>query len=114
MKPCPIDKRWRPHVHSTDEIIEYVETLQEAYDSLAQQLSTANDDLEIAVDALEDVSNWAKAYPLDIFPEPDFKRVRELLEVGGITLDSVSSSNMRHVINGVSGIVSDALRKIYE
>src|SRR5574343_185614 len=55
--------------------------------------------------ALQQIDNWAKAYPLDVFPEPDFKRVREVLEAAGITLDSVSASNMRHVITGIARIV---------
>ena len=61
-------------------------------------------------DALQQIDNWAKAYPLDVFPEPDFKRVREALEAAGITLDSVSASNMRHVITGVARIVEKALK----
>ena len=68
--------------------------------------------LEVAENGIHQVDNWARAYPLDIFPEPDFKRVRELLEAGGITLDSVSASNMRHVIKGVEKIVSDTLAEI--
>ena len=67
-------------------------------------------ELEAARDALQQIDNWAKAYPLDVFPEPDFKRVREVLEAAGITLDSVSASNMRHVIKGVERIVADALK----
>jgi len=61
-------------------------------------------------DALVEINNWARAYPLDIFPEPDFKRVREVLEAAGITLDSVSASNMHHVITGVARIVEKALK----
>jgi hypothetical protein len=68
--------------------------------------------LDVAENGLHEVDNWARAYPLDIFPEPDFKRVRELLEAGGITLDSVSASNMRHVVKGVERIVSEALAEI--
>ena len=59
--------------------------------------------------ALVEISNWARAYPLDIFPEPDFVRVHELLAAGGITLDSVSASNMRHVVEGVGKIARAAL-----
>lgn len=61
-------------------------------------------------DALQQIHNWAIAYPLDVFPEPDFKRVREVLEAAGITLDSVSASNMRYVICGVERIVEEALK----
>ncbi len=44
---------------------------------------------------------WGKAYPVDVFPEPDFKKARAALEAAGISLDSVSASNMRHVITRV-------------
>ena len=47
---------------------------------------------------VEDVESWQKAYPLDVFPEPDFKKARELLEAGGMTIDAISASNMRHVL----------------
>ena len=61
-------------------------------------------------EALQQIDTWAKAYPLDAFPEPDFKRVREVLEAAGITIDQVSASNMRHVITGVARIVEKALK----
>lgn len=47
---------------------------------------------------LEHILNWAKAYPLEVFPEPDMKKARMGLASVGITLDAVSASNMRHVI----------------
>jgi hypothetical protein len=73
------------------------------------QLEAENAELRKQVDELEDkqqtVRNWIKAYPLDIFPEPDFSKVRELLANGGITLDAVSASNMRHVLVGIEKIL---------
>lgn len=65
--------------------------------------------LETASEALERIKQWGDAYPDDIFPEPDFKRARELLEAGGIDLGSVSASNMRHVAKGVGDIARAAL-----
>jgi len=44
---------------------------------------------------------WSKAYPLDIFPEPDFKKAASVLKQHGMTLDSISASNMRHVLEGL-------------
>jgi hypothetical protein len=73
-----------------------------------ERLDVDNERMEAGLQA---ISAWTKAYPLSIFPEPDFKKVRELLAAGGITLDCVSASNMRHVINGVSQLVSDALKE---
>lgn len=55
------------------------------------------DELE---EALHKIAQWSEAYPLSVFPEPDLKKARELLEAGGITLDSVSAHCMRHVVEG--------------
>jgi hypothetical protein len=60
-------------------------------------------------ETLDRIEQWSKAYPLEIFPEPDFTRARELLKAGGMTIDSVSASNMRHVITEVWAMLS-ALR----
>lgn len=62
-------------------------------------------------DALEQIVQWADAYPLSAFPEPDFAVVRAALEEKGITLDAVSASNMRHAIDGVGKIAREALRE---
>jgi hypothetical protein len=59
--------------------------------------------------ALEQIVQWSEAYPLRIFPEPDLIKVAKLLEAGGITLDAVSASNMRHVLSGVAKIARRAL-----
>jgi hypothetical protein len=85
-------------------------------ESLARQLSRSmqenakldarNTKLE---DALQRIQQWSEAYPLAVFPELDFKTARELLEAGGITLDAVSASCMRHAIEGVGQIASEAL-----
>jgi hypothetical protein len=57
--------------------------------------------LERMQEALERIEQWSQAYPLMIFPEPDFAKAAELLKAGGMTLDAISASNMRHVIEGV-------------
>jgi hypothetical protein len=64
------------------------------------------DELE---EALWCIAQWSDAYPLDVFPEPDLEKVRQLLAAGGITLDSVSASRARHVVKGVGKIAKDAL-----
>ena len=60
-------------------------------------------------DALRKINNWAKAYPLTVFPEPDFKIAAKVLKAAGLSLDAISASNMRHVINGVKDITEQAL-----
>ena len=69
--------------------------------------------LEQRVERLEDgfekIAQWAKAYPLDVFPEPDFEKAAQVLKDAGLTLDGISASNMRHVIEGVGEIAKEAL-----
>jgi len=119
--------------HTSREIFEYIYSIKAELDEMIAELKQMGDyadelfsdcatflnerdalrkNLDIAVDKFREIDFWAKAYPLDVFPEPDFRRVRELLEAGGITLDSVSASNMRHVINGVANIVSETLKEL--
>ena len=62
--------------------------------------------------ALQRIDSWSRAYPLDIFPEPDLKKARALLEAGGITLDSISAHCMRHVVEGVGKIAREALAAV--
>ena len=61
-------------------------------------------------EALERIVQWADAYPLDIFPEPDLKRAHAVLTAAGMSLDSISASCMRHVIEGVGKIAKEALK----
>ena len=65
--------------------------------------------LEAKEDALRQIAQWSDAYPLDIFPEPDFQRASALLMAGGMTLDAISASNMRHVVEGVGQMAKAAL-----
>jgi hypothetical protein len=61
------------------------------------------------IEALQQIVQWSEAYPLDVFPEPDLKRAADLLRAGGITIDAVSASCMRHVVQGVGEIAKRAL-----
>lgn len=61
-------------------------------------------------EALTQIAQWSDAYPPAIFPSPDLKRARELLEAGGLTLDAISADAMRHVIEGVGKIAKAALQ----
>jgi hypothetical protein len=76
-----------------------------------RRMAISNEAMDIA---LRRIISWCDAYPLDVFPEPDFKRARELLEAGGITLDSVNASNMRHVINGFRDLAKFAIDALKE
>lgn len=62
-------------------------------------------------DILQKINDWANAYPIEVFPEPDFKKAHEVLKSAGMGIDCISASNMRHVLNGIKKIVSDGLKK---
>jgi hypothetical protein len=79
--------------------------------SLAEVVEDQQNRIEELEAALQRIVQWSEAYPLDIFPEPDWKKARSLLEAGGITLDAVSAHCMRHVIEGVGKIAGAALDK---
>ena len=81
---------------------------QETLAKFAQECSDENKRLraqtEFIPDALEKILTWANAYPEDIFPEvtpEEWKKARWLLDGGGVSLDRISGSNMRHVITRV-------------
>jgi hypothetical protein len=54
-----------------------------------------------------EIEKWLQAYPLTQFPEPDFAKAAELLTAGGLTLDAISASNMRHVLHRVLKFMND-------
>jgi len=72
-------------------------------------LTEAADDIARLTAALQEIEQWAQAYPLSIFPKPDLKRAHELLQAGGITLDAISADAMRHVVEGIADIARRAL-----
>ncbi len=77
----------------------------------AERLVKVWNEYDELVEALEVIVSWSKAYPIEVFPEPDLKRVAEILKVHGITLDAVSASAMRHVIESAGKIAKQALKK---
>jgi len=63
--------------------------------------------------ALEEIDVWCRAYPRTVFIEPTDEQWAEanrvLDEAGGCSLTAISGSNMRHVVEGISGIANKAL-----
>lgn len=63
-------------------------------------------------EALRHIADWAKAYPLAVFPEPtsDYLfQAHTVLVEHGMSLDRISASAMRHVITQVGKIALEAL-----
>lgn len=93
------------------------ETMAEDMDEAATEITRLRDanaaltrERDALREALQRIEQWGRAYPLSVFPEPDFGKAREALEAAGLTLDAVSASNMRHVVRGVSEIARAALK----
>jgi hypothetical protein len=116
--------------HSIDELLNYaieIIALREQLDGLKQVEAYADElfndcnrfmnerdilrkQLEIYLDMSDKLSNWVEAYPLEVWEEPDWNKVKELL--GDHLLSCISASNMRHVITQVGKIVKNALAEI--
>ena len=61
-------------------------------------------------DLFEHIKGWCEAYPISVFPEPDFGKAHEVLKANGMTLDAISASNMKHVITQVQKMIDAAIR----
>ena len=98
---------------------DYVKQINQLEAELAAHLENEGDECPVCVleaenqrlrDGHDDIIRWGKAYTIDVFQEPDMKKAHELLKAGGMTLDAVSASAMRHVLKGVVKIAEDALK----
>jgi len=98
----------------SNDIKYFIEDLRIAREKNKQQAKTIKalrEDGEMLEDALREIKNWGDAYPLQCFPEPDMKKAHTLLISGGLTLDAVSASVIRHTIKRVVEIATEALIK---
>jgi hypothetical protein len=75
----------------------------------SDEIDALRDENERLRAALEQIESWCDAYPITVFAELDLKKAAALLAAGGMTLDGVSASAARHVLNGVSKIVREGL-----
>ena len=63
------------------------------------------DELKELQEKIHKIKTWINAYPLSVFPEPDFQKAHKVLKQHGMTLDAISASNMRHVLEGIKNII---------
>jgi hypothetical protein len=84
------------------------ECIKAQRDELRDSLAAAEADAGRYQDVLQKTQSWCEAYPLDVFPEPDWSEVKDKL--GAKLLSRVSASNMRHVVLGVKKLCDDALQ----
>jgi hypothetical protein len=108
-----IDTLWRDMIAEIDNGRDEIERLHQAWavdhDAWENDNKRLRTDNERLREAHERIVEWSRAYPLQVFPKPDLKRVRELLKPGGMTLDAISADAMRHVIEQVAKISRAAL-----
>ncbi len=81
----------------------------------ADRHSSGGDGLEAEVsrlrETLDGLKEWAAAYPVSVFPEPDMAKASASLEANGQTLDAVSASNFRYVLGQITERVDAALSR---
>lgn len=75
-----------------------IKFLQSRVDGSEAELSRLRSQVEAMEDDRRRINDWCEAYPVGIFPEPDWERAKELL--GSTLLSRVSAANMRHVVEG--------------
>lgn len=78
---------------------------------LRARADKAEDRAERFKNALQELQQWVNAYPLDIYPEPNFRLAAKVLTDAGLSLDAISASNMRHVLTRVEEITRAVLNE---
>lgn len=74
------------------------------------------DRIEVLEQALWRIAEWARAYPVTVFPEANadyLSRANDVLKGHGMSVDRISASAMRHVITQVEKIATDALGQAF-
>ncbi len=100
------NKEWPSH--DDDANFYGSEVIKEAWNASAERYREL---VEEITDELQKMMSWCNAYPIEVFPEPDFKKAAKVLKDNGMTLDSISASNMRHVLKGLRGHIEAALEQ---
>jgi len=79
--------------------------------ALLEENARFKQEVQVLRDKLDQVRRWCRAYPVDVFPEPDWILAKDALRVKGIALDSVTCSAMRRVTTGIVEIIG-ALQEV--
>jgi hypothetical protein len=97
--PPPPERENRMISHADEDVV----------DALYAEIARQNSKLDALIEALQEIEQWATAYPLEMFPKPDLAKAHELLQGGGMTLDGISAEITRHVIERAGTIARRAL-----
>ena len=111
------EKRIRELADEVAKLEDNLAISEASFDELSltcDRLEASLEQMQAVVEAMRRIVQWSEAYPLDVFPEPDFKKAHKLLKAGGMTLDAISASNMRHVVEGVGKIAKESLAALDE
>jgi hypothetical protein len=102
---------------SAEELTEYIGKSRAFKDAIQTALAEVFAERDAAIaerdslkEILSNVKGLSKAYPLDIFPEPDFNHVNEVLIKHRIAPDLISASNMRNVLTRVEKMIDAAMK----
>ena len=74
-------------------------------------VSDQGEEMQRMEQALQRVLQWAEAYPIEIFREPDWARAAEVLDAAGLSLDAISASCIRRVLNEIAATARQGLRR---
>ena len=72
-----------------------------------KEMKNLYEQIEGFQDKMYKIRIWIDAYPVKIFPKPDFEKAHKVLTQHGMTLDSITASNMRYVLNGLKKIIDE-------
>jgi hypothetical protein len=104
------EKLFKEWIEKTDWIqqIEIIEKNQYKFAGMhrADCIRTILDDMK---ESLEEIIRWEDAYPLDMFPEEDIEKAREILKEHGISLTNLMVHGMRHVVTRCAEIARKAM-----
>ncbi len=73
-----------------------------------KKLEAFIEEIDHQYDAMQQIKQWCRAYPLAVFPEPDWVEARDKL--GSSLLSRIGASNMRHVVDGIQRIITECER----
>jgi chromosome segregation ATPase len=79
----------------------------EAKEQFTARAETAEERAAALHEKLHHIRQWCDAYPLDIFPEPDFIKARAALAEHGMTLDALSAATARRVLEGIMRLIDE-------
>jgi UDP-N-acetylglucosamine 2-epimerase len=73
------------------------------------ELNRLKNKVEKIEESLNEIIRWEDAYPVDMFPEEDIEKAREILKENGISLTNLMVHSMRHVVTRCAEIARKAM-----